>query len=796
MTKTFKLGISLLALSYASSGTTAYAQLTDEIVVTATKKSTNLQETAVSVTAYTGEAIQKLGLENSVSLAAQTPGLNVGTPVGEGNNPSFTLRGVGLNDFNDNNEGPIAVYTDEVYNAALPGLTFQLFDVDRVEVLRGPQGTLYGRNATGGLLHFISKRGGDEFEADIRAQYGRFNSIELEGGFGGPISDAGHYRIAGKLSNSDGYVENRIGNDSNENGSYTVRGIVDFDIEENANLEFKLDYSNADTRAPYYQHTSLGFPIGVGVEGPEFGPDRFRYEDTDGDNFAGDYDNDDISLEIEAWGASANLDWDIGGIQLTNIAAYREVDKFHAEEADTGPFRGLVPTFQSQSSQFSNEFRLSGDTGPLSWVAGAYYINTTVDGQLDLDINDRGPGFAEFLQFLTDVGDPTGLPTADILGFHGTSFADFAPDDLVRFLTYDIDYTQNTDSISVFGNVEYDLSDKLQLVVGGRYSNESRDIEYVNQFADGPLGGGIINTFFGTFLEAPSFFDFSSGGGSINLFTFEFDEVGDLNQIDDDDFSGTIGLNYTLEDGTLLYAKVAQGFKSGGFNAGFLDFTDGVTVQDIAYDAEKLTSYEGGVKWTSAGGNVRANVSAFYYDYKNYQALTFAGLSQFIQNSDATFYGGEAEIGATLTDGFTVQLGASYVDTSVDQVGVRQGDGSVVSIQDVSTVLAPEFTANGIARYETKIGSGVGSLQVSFNHQGNHFFNLQNTNQEDAYTLFDARAGYAFGADENMELYIFGKNLTDKEYRVYSFNFADAAGFQQEFYGRPREYGVGLIAKF
>ena len=197
--KKYLIGTALITVSGLVS-LPAHAQLTDEIIVTATKKSTNLQDTAVSVTAYTGESIQRLGLENSVSLAAQTPGLNVGTPVGEGNNPSFTLRGVGLNDFNDNNEGPIAVYTDEVYNAALPGLTFQLFDVERVEVLRGPQGTLYGRNATGGLLHFISKRGGDEFEGDIRAQFGRFDAIELEGGFGGPISDTGHYRVAGTVS--------------------------------------------------------------------------------------------------------------------------------------------------------------------------------------------------------------------------------------------------------------------------------------------------------------------------------------------------------------------------------------------------------------------------------------------------------------------------------------------------------------------------------------------------------------------------------------------------------------------
>ncbi len=786
------VGLSTLAMTQSAS-----AQLTDEIIVTATKKSTNLQDTAVSVTAYTGESIQKLGLENSVSLAAQTPGLNVGTPVGEGNNPSFTLRGVGLNDFNDNNEGPIAVYTDEVYNAALPGLTFQLFDVERVEVLRGPQGTLYGRNATGGLLHFVSKRGGDEFEGDLRAQYGRFNAIEIEAGVGGPIADAGHYRIAGKFSDSSGYVENRIGPDGNESGSISLRGIVDFDIQENSNLEFKVDYSSADTNAPIYQHTGLGFPTGSVLQdgGPDFIPDRFNFEDTDDDNFASEVDRDGV-LDIEAWGASANFEHDFGNVQLTNIAAFRAVDKLHEEDTDTGSFNGINATFGSQSTQFSNEFRLSGDNGPLSWVAGAYYINTTVDGQLGLEINDRGPGFAQFLDSLAEVGDPAGIPFGAVLGSLGLTFDDFGPNEEVAFLNYDIDYTQDTDSISVFANVEYELTNNLEIVAGGRYSDESREIQYVNNFGDGPLGGGIFNTFIRDFVEAPSFFDFSTGGGNINFTTFEFDQVGDLNEIDESNFSGTVGLNYTLPDGTLLYGKVAQGFKSGGFNAGFIDFTDNINVNDIAYDAEELTSYEGGVKWTSPSGNIRANVSGFFYDYSDYQALTFSGLSQFIQNSDAEFYGAEAEIGATLAEGFTVQLGASYLDSSVDEVSTRQPDGSLAISQNVETVLAPEFTANGVARYETLVGNGLGSVQLSFNHQGSHFFDLQNTNQEDSYTLVDGRVGYAFNEGDGLELYAYGKNLFDTEYRVYSFNFADAAGFQQEFFGRPAEYGVGLIAKF
>ena len=805
MSKAIKLGISIAALTCGAYAGTAHAQLTDEIIVTAQKKSQSLQDVAVSVTAYTGEAIQELGLENSVSLAAQTPGLNVGTPVGEGNNPSFTLRGVGLNDFNDNNEGPIAVYTDEVYNAALPGLTFQLFDVDRVEVLRGPQGTLYGRNATGGLLHFISKRGGDEVEADFRAQFGRFNAIELEGGIGGPLGGAGHYRIAGKLSDSDGYVENRIGTDGNESGSVALRGIVDFDIEEQGNIEFKVDYSETDVNSPQYQHTGLGSPtVPFTAEGPTIINDRFGFEDTDGDNFAGEIGRDDARLEIESVGVSAKLGWDFGGVELTNIAAFRNTVKSHEEDTDIGPFNGIEPTFQSNIDQFSNELRFSGETNGIGYVVGAYYLDTKVVGQLDLDINDRGTGFPEFLQILSDDGDPEGLPLIDALGFQGATLADFGPDDAVRFLTYDVDYTQNTESISLFGNFDYDLTESLEIVLGGRYSNENRDIEYINAFGSGPLGGGTFNTFVRDFVEAPAFFDFTTGGSTLNfneLITnenFVLDEVGDLNEIDEDDFSFTAGLNYTLPEGTLLYAKVAQGFKSGGFNAGFIDFTDGVTPADVPYENEKLTSYEGGVKWTSPGGAIRANLAGFFYDYSDYQALTFSGLSQFIQNSDAEFFGGEAEIGATLAEGFTVQLGASYVDTNVDQVTIRGGndDGTDLIVQDVETVLAPEFTANGVARYETELAGGLANAQVSFNHQGSHFFDLGNTNQEDAYTLVDGRVGFSPANAENFEFYAYGKNIFDTEYRVYSFNFEQAAGFQQEFFGRPAEYGIGIIGKF
>ncbi len=145
------------ALTICSSAVVQAENVIEKIMITASKKQESIQASNVAVTAFSGDMLRELNLTDSTDIASQTPGLNIGTPVGEGNNPSISLRGVGLNDFNDNNEGPIAVYRDEVYQSAMPGLTFQLFDLERVEVLRGPQGTLYGRNATGGLVHLFLK---------------------------------------------------------------------------------------------------------------------------------------------------------------------------------------------------------------------------------------------------------------------------------------------------------------------------------------------------------------------------------------------------------------------------------------------------------------------------------------------------------------------------------------------------------------------------------------------------------------------------------------------------------------
>lgn len=746
----------VLSVGITSASQAQESSVFEKIQVTAKKKSQDLQDVSVSVTAFSGDALRELNMTDSVDIAAQTPGLNIGTPVGEGNNPSISLRGVGLNDFNDNNEGPIAVYRDEVYQSAMPGLTFQLFDLERVEVLRGPQGTLYGRNATGGLVHFISNAPTEDTEVLVDVTLAQYNQVKTEAAIGGSLTDSIQGRLSIATNNHEGYVENRIGKDANEADSQAYRLQLNFDITDDFSALVNVHGGKSDTNAPQYQH--LASDDGAGGSATDF----YGYADTDGDNYAGEYNRQGL-LNIDSDGASLKLNWEQTNFTLTSITAVENVEKTHQEDADVGPFSGLVPQFASKNEQFSQEFRLSGSSDSFDWIAGAYYFENEVKGSLDLDINYPGP--------LIDA--ITGAPE----GTFGN--------DLVPFVNYDIDYEQDTESYGLFGQIEKPLSDKLTLTVGLRYTNEERSMDYQNLATSNP--DAVVNSCLIPAGDVCGLVGDTSYPGTDYYFNFteQNPAAEGLTTIDDDNISGQIGLDYKVSKDTLAFFNIANGFKSGGFNGGFLDFTDGVTEDDVAFEAEELTSYEAGVKTTLASGDVRINTSVFYYDYKNYQALTFAGLSQFINNSDANLKGLDAEVTWLPGDNWDIKIGASLLDTEIDSVVVR----GVGTVEDREMVLAPKYTINGIIRYQATDNI---SAQIDFNHQGEQFFDITNSNisKEKSYTVFNARVGYQI--NDYWKVSAFVKNLTDEEYRTYSFDFTQSAGFIQEFYARPRWAGVNI----
>ncbi len=736
-------------------------QVLETITVTSSKRPQSLQETNIAVTAFSGDTLQELNLTNSTDISAQTPGLTIGTPVGEGNNPSISLRGVGLNDFNDNNEGPIAVYRDEVYQSAMPGLTFQLFDLERVEVLRGPQGTLYGRNATGGLVHFISKKPTKEFEGMLDVTLAEYNQIKTEGAISGSLTDTIMARLSVATNNHDGYVENRIGKDGNEADSYAYRLQVNFELTDSFEALVNIHGGKTDTVTPKYQHQATDDGSGNADVA-----DFYGYRDDDGDPWAGEYDRDGI-LKIESEGASLKLSYSTDDYEFNSITAIEQVDKVHQEESDMGPFPAVIPQFASENDQFSQEFRLSGSTESMQWIVGAFYFENEVNGGLNLEMNFPGPVIDMF----------TGAPS-------GT----FGPD-MLEFFNYDIDYLQETESVGVFGQIEMKLNDQFNLTVGARYSTEERTMTYQNKTTDSP--DAVVNSCLipagdvcgmGLGVDFPGtnyFFDFSDNNPA----------VGDLNEIDNDNISGRISLDYTPSEDVLVFLNVATGFKSGGFNGGFLDFTDGVTEADVPFEPEELLSYELGIKSTLADGDIRLNATLFYYDYKDYQALSISGLSQFINNSDATVSGTDIEFIWLPGENWDINLGASFINSEVDEVIVR----GVGSVKNSEMVQAPNFSLNGLIRYQA---TEQLSMQVDFNHVGEQYFDITNSDvsKEEAYTVFNARVGYAIS--ENLTVSAFIKNLTEEEYRVYNFDFTAMTGYAQNFYGKPRWAGVSVHYSF
>ena len=744
------------ALALSSSAIVQAENVIEKIMITASKKQESIQASNIAVTAFSGDALRELNLTDSTDIASQTPGLNIGTPVGEGNNPSISLRGVGLNDFNDNNEGPIAVYRDEVYQSAMPGLTFQLFDLERVEVLRGPQGTLYGRNATGGLVHFISAKPTDELEGFANVTFAEYNQIKTEAAISGGLTDTIQARLSLATNNHDGYVTNRIGKDANEADSLAYRLQVNFDLSDDFQALVNVHGANSETVAPQYQHQATG----------SGGVDDWGYKDTDGDVWAGEYNRQGI-LKIDSKGASVRLDYDGGDYTITSISAVEQVEKIHQEDTDVGPYEGIAPQFISENEQFSQEFRVAFSTGSMDWMFGAYYFENEVTGALDLALNFPGPV----------VDNKTGAPA-------GT----FGPD-MVNFVDYDVDYLQESESSAIFGQVEVPLNEQFNLTVGLRYTTEERTMTYQNKATGNP--NAVVNS---CIIPAGDVCGFGFGpdypGTDYYLnFTSSNTELGSLGKIDDDNVSGRVSLDYTPTEDLLVFFNVATGFKSGGFNGGFLDFTDGITVSDVPFESEELLSYELGFKSTLADGDVRFNATAFYYDYENYQALTFSGLSQFINNSDATISGADLELVWLPGENWDINLGASIINSQVDEVSIR-GAGT---FQDNEMVLAPRYSVNGLVRYQVTDDL---SAQVDFNHQDEQFFDITNSevSKESAYTVFNARVGYDI--NENLSVSAFVKNLTNEEYRVYSFDFTGPAGFNQNFYAAPRWVGVTVNYTF
>lgn len=707
------------------------AAVIEEIVVTAQKREQNVQDVGIAVSALTGNQMEQLGFVNAQQVTAMAPGVSTVQPNGEANY-AIGIRGVANSDFTTNVESPVAVYLDEVYISQMSGTGFMLFDMERVEILRGPQGTLYGRNATGGLAHFVTNKPSEEFDGYIKVTAGDYDQIKLEGAVGGALSDVLSARLSVSTHDNDGYVENRLGGDLNNANDRAARLQFLWTPSDRVEVLLSGRYSDQDIDTGFFEHVSANQE---GVLTPFEVNQVLGYIDNDGDVFAGDYDSPGFNdLETKGFTATVNVDFD--AFTFTSITDYSTVERDYIEDSDASP----VPLFNfyltTDAKQLSQEFRLQGGNERLNWVAGLYY--------LDLDIDDSNGAESE----------PFIDPNSDTPALSGL----------------DNPYESTTESISVFGQLEYDLTDTLTGIFGLRWIRDEKDHEYLVNAVDFIPGTRLRN-----------------GNPNIlaNLATYRGDR-------EDDELAWRLGLNWQASDDFMLYGSYNRGVKSGGFNSPVFPLSPPLAYDDatMSFDPEQLDAFEVGFKSTWADGRVIFNGAVYYYDYQDYQAFQIIGIDTITSNAEAESQGGELELMASPIDGLDIILGVAYNDIEVD---LKNGTPKTTSVQ------SPEWSYNAMVRYEVPVGAGHLAFQVDAQRRSEHYFSLTRlpTVTEDGYTLSNALVSYSHG-DDLWTLSAFVHNLTDEEYLVQTFDLSgpNVFGLVEQYYGKPRWWGVSFRYNF
>lgn len=738
------LAASMLVLPPQAAGAEG-SSVVQEIVVTAQRREQNAQDVGIAITAFSADQMKELGFSQAVDVVAQTPGLSVARP-GAGAINIFSIRGVTQADYGPNQEAPVAVYVDEAYISQNTVANFSLYDLERVEVLRGPQGTLFGRNATGGLVQYVTRKPSQDFSADVEVQLGKDGRERLEAAVGGGLFGPVSGRLSGVVNQSNGLMKNSIGRDGQAADDYSVRGQMLVDASDDLHVLVKAQFSKDDSDRGNYFHA-------VGANGDFLPPpatDFFGYRDSDGDPWTGAWDfNGYTKAEIKQF--TGKVDWKIGEVTLTLVGDYQDIDHHYGEDSDVSPANVFNFTQDTDVRQWSQELRANWTGERTRVVGGVYFLD--IDGDYARDSLVFGQEDVDWSDAFYGIPEPGGYRLAD-------------------------HFRQGTRTWAVFGQTEFDLTESLTLIAGARWTEDRKDYD----FRQGWLGAEGLYVFF----EGAS-------PGDVPYFAYQ-------KATKDGDWSGKLQLNYKPSDEMLWFASINRGIKSGGFNAPvdatgllavnedgqYIPFDQNNSVMD--YGGEVLTSYEAGFKSTWLDGRARVNASVFYYDYSDYQISNFVGVTQTVFNSDGTLWGGEVEVAATPYDGLDVMLGMSLLDSEVDVPAGIRPDGGRTS----DTVLSPKVTLNGLVRYSwAAFGDGSLAAQADFSWRGDQIFNLSNTPvvREDSYVVANASLGYTSPGDKYYAT-AFVRNLFDKEYREYAFDTTAGFGSVEGVAGLDRWYGV------
>lgn len=742
--------------------TTGAERVLEELIVTARRREEGLQSAPIAISAFSGETLDYRGVTALDDIVSFVPSLTLeNNPAfgGSSNSAAIFLRGVGQKDFLPTTEPGVGLYLDGVYIARSVGGILDLVDVDRLEVLRGPQGTLFGRNTIGGAINIttVKPNPGEDFQGQVSAAIGTDDRLNLAGSVMVPVSDTFAARASIASLQQDGYVDRTDGTDLGDDDTLTGRIAFAWLPSDRLRVDISGDFTRDRENGPAMELLGIDFTdlsqlnglvaavpppmafihnvttaalgpgmpcaatdaAGNGVTSNPGSPNCYdsRYIGADGENegTAPTFSNTDI------WGLSGNVAYEISdSLTLKSITAFRDLDSEFGRDGDHSPHRISQFLDDLQQEQFTQELQLLGSAQNLNWILGAYY-------------------FAE-------EGDNVNTLDFTISNFQSGGKFD-------------------NEAWAVFAQATYDITEQLHITIGGRYTEETKKFlpqqvvlqnYYAGISSQVPPGNPLAD------LDAP----FLQAGTRI-LPNVEKD-------IEIDEFTPMVNVSYDLNEDIMLYANYSEGFKSGGFTqrvfppvvAGFTA-PPGTPDLDLipTYDPEFVDVYELGFKSTLLDGKMRVNGAVFHTDYEDLQVQVFNSVAPVTQNIGAASISGfELEVQAAPGDGWLIEGSFSYLDAEYDDIET----GLTLIGEDFDFERVPETSGSlGVSKEVGLDDAGDIVVRVDWSFRDDTYNDAYNTEilKTDAYDLWNASVRWT-NAGGDWTVLLSGRNLGDEEYLV------------------------------
>ncbi len=777
-----------------------------EIVVVAQKREQALQDVPIAISAYGSDALSDAGVRDIRDLAVLSPSLVLSSSQSETAGTVARIRGIGTTGDNLGLESSVAVFVDGVYRSRNNVALTDLGEIERIEVLRGPQGTLFGKNASAGLIHIITKAPDlTEFSAYADASYGNYDYYRLGAGATGPAFGDLGFRLDATATQRDGFIDDRAsGTEYNDRDRYLVRGQLGGALADGLELRLILDYTKRDETCCAAVSRVVGptaaaiAAVGGTVVDPPDPYGRAMYS-----NRNRGYDQD-----VDEWGASAELNWETGIGTVTSITAYRDWEADRSQDIDFTEADILYRapgTYENQFETFSQELRLAGEFRSVEWLIGAYYVNEDLTFRDAVRTGGAYETYANLLLFgLNPPGGLTQLSTITGLA-PGTVFVDGrgAQSDL---------FEQDADSWALFTHNIWSITDELKLTFGLRYTDESKDLD-ATLVADNPAcdaANARLNA-------VPALLPFLTATAQLICTPLSNSLVdGSYSGThDDEEWTGTIALSYQLNPDWLAYVSYGRGYKAGGFNldrAGFanpllaLAFpppqpTITPSAADLEFDEETVDAYEIGSK-TTLWEILTLNVAAFYEEFDDFQLNSFTGTGFTVSNlPEVTSKGVELEWAAEILDGLTLQGGAAYTDARYSS-----DPGTPAALRSQRLTNAPFWVVTAAASYErplTDMLTGFVHGNFRFNTDMNTGSDLDIEKEQASYAVVDASVGFRTD-DDRWVVELWGRNIFDRDYAQVVFDAplqgtGTGPGSTQTFnafLGDPATWGLTVRANF